>query len=165
MVIVSLICIILLIAIDQFSKYLCVHLLEPVGTVEIIKNLLNFTYSENRGAAFGILQNQRIFFVVVTVIFLFIAFYLLFYYKEHNFWSKFAGILIIAGGIGNLIDRIKVGYVVDFISVSFFPPIFNFADCCVVVGAIALFLHVLLTPSPKKKGNADEQNDSDNSVG
>ena len=75
MVIVSLICIILLIAIDQFSKYLCVHLLEPVGTVEIIKNLLNFTYSENRGAAFGILQNQRIFFVVVTVIFLFIAFF------------------------------------------------------------------------------------------
>ena len=54
-----------------------------------------------------------------------------------------ASILIIGGGIGNLIDRIFLGYVVDYIQVSFFPPIFNFADCCVTVGTVLLMVHIL----------------------
>jgi len=160
MVILSLAFIILLIVIDQLTKYLCVQFLKPVGSVDIIEGLLRFVYSENRGAAFGILQNQRWFFIVITIIFCFIFLYLLYFYKNHNFWSKLSGILIVAGGIGNLIDRIKVGYVVDFISVSFFPPIFNFADCCVVIGAICLIIYVLFT----KEGRSDEQKASDNSV-
>lgn len=162
--VVSLAIIILLIVVDQVIKYLCIGLLKPVGSVKIIDGLLNFTYVENRGAAFGVLQNQRWFFIILTSIFCFLILYLLFYYKQHNFWSKMAASLILAGGIGNLVDRIKYGYVIDFISVSFFPPVFNFADCCVVIGATALFIHVFFTNQPKKKGKIDEQNDSDKSI-
>lgn len=164
MVFLSLLLILLLIAADQIIKYICIAFLKPVSSVEVIKGFLNFTYVENRGAAFGILQNQRWLFVAITVVFCFIALYLLFYYKNHSFWSKAAGILIIAGGIGNLIDRIKFGYVVDFVSVSFFPPVFNFADCCVVIGAAALIIHLLFVKEPEKKGKADEQNSSDNGI-
>jgi len=51
--------------------------------------------------------------------------------------------LIVGGGIGNLIDRVRAGFVVDYISVSFFPPVFNFADCCVTVGTVFLIIHML----------------------
>ncbi len=89
------------------------------------------------------LQNQRWLFVVVTLTISAVIIYALFQYRQHNFFSYAAGTLIIGGGIGNLIDRMMYGYVVDYISVSFFPPIFNFADCCVTVGTVFLMIHIL----------------------
>lgn len=151
MPILSVVLIVLMVFIDRVIKYFCTLNLKSVNTVEIIKGFLNFTYVENRGAALGILENHRWFFIAFTIIMCFVLLYILFFYKNHDFWSKAACILIIAGGIGNLIDRIKFGYVIDFISISFFPPVFNFADCCITVGVVLALVHIIW---PKKNDGA-----------
>ena len=131
------------VAIDQAIKMLVTANLKPIGRVTVINGFLDFFYLENRGAAFGILQNQRWFFVVVTLAISAIIIIALFKYDNHEFFSYAASILIMSGGIGNLLDRVIHGYVIDYISISFFPPIFNFADCCVTVGTVLLIIHIL----------------------
>ncbi len=131
------------IAADQVIKILVMQNLKPIGKFTAINGFLNFYYLENRGAAFGMLQNQRWFFITVTLLITVLIIIALFRYNNHEFFSYTASILIIAGGIGNLIDRVFRGYVIDYISVSFFPPIFNFADCCVTVGTVLLIIHIL----------------------
>lgn len=131
------------VAIDQAIKMLVLQNLKPVGQITAIPGFLNFFYLENRGAAFGILQNQRWFFIAVVILVCILFIVGLFRYSHHEFFSYAASILIIGGGLGNLIDRIRYGFVVDYISVSFFPPIFNFADCCVTVGTVLLIVHLL----------------------
>nr|WP_319488211.1 signal peptidase II [uncultured Caproiciproducens sp.] len=131
------------VAIDQILKLLVTSNLKPDTGVTVINGFLKFFYLKNKGAAFGMLQNQRWFFVVVTLTISIVIIYALFNYKNHNFFSYAASALIVGGGIGNMIDRVLHGYVIDYISVSFFPPIFNFADCCVTVGTIFLMIHIL----------------------
>ena len=131
------------VAADQFIKMLVIQNLKPIGKITAIHGFLDFFYLENRGAAFGILQNQRWFFVVITLTISAAIIVALFRYNDHEFFSYAASILIVGGGIGNLIDRFVRGYVIDYISVSFFPPIFNFADCCVTVGTVCLIIHIL----------------------
>ncbi len=131
------------VAVDQTIKVLVLQNLKPVGKITAIPGFLDFFYLENRGAAFGILQNQKWFFIVVVSLVCLLFLVGLFQYSHHEFFSYAASILIIGGGIGNLIDRIRFGFVVDYISVSFFPPIFNFADCCVTVGTVFLIIHLL----------------------
>lgn len=143
MAILSLILAVVAALVDQLIKRLVVAQLKPVGSVTAIPGFLNFTYLENRGAAFGMLQDQRWFFIIITGVITILLIAGLFLYKRHSACSIAASILIIGGGIGNLIDRIVLGYVVDYIQVSFFPPIFNFADCCVTVGTILLMVHIL----------------------
>lgn len=133
----------LFIAVDQILKLLVVEYLKPDGIKTVISGLLSFQYVENRGAAFSILQNQRWVFVGTTVVICALIVYALFRYSHHEFFSYAASALIVGGGIGNLIDRVLHGYVVDYIHVSFFSAIFNFADCCVTVGTICLMIHVL----------------------
>jgi lipoprotein signal peptidase len=130
-------------AADQAIKLLVMQNLKPVGRVTVVRGFLDFFYLENRGAAFGMLQNQKWFFVTVTVLISAAVIVALFRYNNHEFFSYAASALIVGGGIGNLIDRVFRGYVVDYISVSFFPPIFNFADCCVTVGTVCLIIHIL----------------------
>lgn len=143
MAILSLILAAVAVLADQLIKRLVVAQLQPVGTVTAIPGFLDFTYLENRGAAFGMLQDQRWFFIITTGLISILLIAGLFVYKKHSAWSIAASILIIGGGIGNLIDRILFGYVIDYIQVSFFPPIFNFADCCVTVGTVLLMIHIL----------------------
>jgi len=131
------------VAADQGIKLLVMQNLKPVGKVTAIHGFLDFFYLENRGAAFGILQNQRWFFVVLTIIISAAIIVALFKYNHHEFFSYAASILIIGGGIGNLIDRVFRGFVIDYISISFFSPIFNFADSCVTVGTVFLIIHIL----------------------
>lgn len=140
------------VVIDQALKGLVLQNLKPAGSVTAIPGLLNFTYLENRGAAFGMLQNQLWFFIIVVSIIVIAIIVALFRYNNHEFFSYAATALIIAGGIGNLIDRVRYGFVVDYISVSFFPPIFNFADCCVTVGTVCLIIHFLFFAEPDRKG-------------
>ena len=147
-----LIAVLVLIAADQITKYLTVTYLKPVSTVEIIKNILSFTYVENRGAAFGILQNSRWLFIIFTVVVIAVLIAYTIKKKISNKLYKISSALIIAGGIGNLIDRIFKGYVVDMIEVTFINyPVFNFADCCVVVGAILFCLYVLIYDGKTEK--------------
>lgn len=140
------------VVIDQALKGLVLQNLKPVGSVTAIPGLLNFTYLENRGAAFGMLQNQLWFFIIVVSIIVIAIIFALFRYTNHEFFSYAATALIVAGGIGNLIDRVRYGFVVDYISVSFFSPIFNFADCCVTVGTVCLIIHFLFFAEPDRKG-------------
>lgn len=142
-----------LIAADQLFKMLVVQNVKPVGKIAVIPGIFDLFYLENRGAAFGMLQNQKWFFVLVTgTITLFIIF-ALFRYNNHEFFSYAASVLIIGGGIGNLIDRVRLSYVVDYLSFSFFPPIFNFADCCVTVGTVFLIIHFLFFAEKDNSAN------------
>lgn len=134
-----------IIALDQYSKFLVVTKLMPIGDYSVISGLLEFTYVENRGIAFGMFQNQRWFFVVATsIIAIVVLFFIFKMYKDHVFFTICLS-LIFGGAIGNIIDRIRFGYVIDFIHFNFFPPVFNIADSAVVVGAIALSIAILFT--------------------
>ena len=84
--------------IDQVIKYVVLERLVPVGTVQVIPGLLDFTYVENRGAAFGILQNKVWFFVVLTVLISAAAIFLWFRYRHHTVWSRLGSVLILSGG-------------------------------------------------------------------
>lgn len=145
---------ILLVAVDQLTKLYAINTVKPQGTITVIDNFYYFTYVENRGAAFGMLQNQRILFIAVTLIIFAIFGYILYKYKIEGKVFFTAIVLIFGGGIGNLIDRIFRGYVVDFLQFSFFPPVCNVADYFITVGAVLLMISVLFCKknlAPKEK--------------
>lgn len=125
---------------DQVFKYLVINHLKPIENITVINKLLYFTYLENRGAAFGILSNQRWFFILTTVLVIILLVYLVFTKKFESKMFNISAALIIGGGIGNLIDRIFLGYVIDYIQLSFFPPVCNFADYCITAGTIILII-------------------------
>lgn len=150
----ALILVVVTVFLDQLSKHFVVTYLKNQHPLTIIEGLLSFTYVENRGAAFGILQDRKIFFIVVTVITLFILLYIFFrYYKHLNLWTITSLSMIMGGTIGNFIDRMRLDFVVDFISLRFFNrynfAVFNLADTFIVVGALMLMLYILLM-EPKK---------------
>lgn len=129
--------------IDQASKLLVIKLLNPGDSITIIKNFFYIKYTNNTGAAFSILLGKRIFLIVVAILIIGI---LLYYIKKNKVDGKLniiAFSLIIGGSLGNLIDRIVRGYVVDFISIklgSYNFPIFNVADTLIVVGVFLLLI-------------------------
>ena len=132
---------------------------KPVGTVTVIPGLFNLTYSENRGVAFGLFQDGTVFFAITTSIVI-VAFLILLIknYKKSKLFSV-AAALIIGGGLGNLFERVFFGYVTDYLSLSFFSPICNFADYCITAGTVCLVVYLLFfsdfLKSDKKK--SDEQ--------
>lgn len=131
------------IAIDQYTKYLAVIRLKDKPAFSLLSNILEFLYSENRGAAFGILQGKYIFFYLVTILVcLFIVFVILKIPTDNRYLFLLLTLsFIFSGALGNFIDRIKQNYVVDFI--YFKPidfPIFNVADIYVSVSTIVLML-------------------------
>jgi lipoprotein signal peptidase len=150
----------LLIAADQVSKYFVIQNLKPIGSVPVIEGFFNLTYLENKGAAFGFMQNLQWFFIPATIIGCTALTIVLFRYKKHTFLSYVSLLLVIAGGIGNLIDRIYLGYVVDFFDFPFFGYIFNVADCCVTVGAVLLIITVFLHD---KRDRVEKQRELENS--
>ncbi len=143
MTILAIIIGIVLVAADQLTKLYALNVIKPKGTITVIDNFYYFTYVENRGAAFGIMQNKQWFFIIVTLL-IFAAFgYILFKYKIEGKLFFAAVVLIFGGGVGNLIDRIFRGYVVDFLQFSFFSPVCNAADYFITVGAVLLVISVL----------------------
>ncbi|MBP3603690.1 MAG: signal peptidase II [Lachnospiraceae bacterium] len=135
-----------LVACDQITKYLAVIKLKDQPAFNIIDGVLEFNYLENKGAAFGMLQNQKFFFVFVAVIFLGVIIYVLIKTPENKKYNSLHILLtMIAGGaIGNMIDRLRLDYVVDFIYfvlINF--PIFNVADIYVTLATVILVIQVL----------------------
>lgn len=135
--------IIVFVAVDQILKYVVSTNLKHAEDIMIIPNLLSLTYVENRGAAFGMLQNQRLFFVIFAVAMIAFFVYLIRYKNFNDKMFLIAATLIISGGIGNLIDRLFLGYVVDYIKLSFFSPVCNFADYCITFGTVILVIYVM----------------------
>ena len=131
----------------------------PVGTVTVIPGLFNLTYSENRGVAFGLFQDGTVFFAITTSIVI-VAFLILLIknYKKSKLFSV-AAALIIGGGLGNLFERVFFGYVTDYLSLSFFSPICNFADYCITAGTVCLIVYLLFFSDFLKndKKKTDEQ--------
>lgn len=137
---------ILLVLGDQLTKYIAVLKLKDGPAFPIIDGILEFNYLENRGAAFGMLQNQKIFFVFVAAIFLCVIIYVLVKTPEDKKYTRLHVLLVmIAGGaIGNMIDRLRLDYVVDFIYIVLINfPIFNVADMYVTFSTAILVIHVL----------------------
>ncbi len=135
-----------LIVFDQFTKKLAVAKLMNQPAFVLIDGVLELDYLENRGVAFGMFQGQRIMILLVGVVFLAILLFFMFKMPAGKKYTVLHIILsfIIAGGIGNMIDRFRLEYVIDFISfvlINF--PIFNVADCYVVCGVIAMCIMFL----------------------
>lgn len=141
--------------IDQVIKLLVVNYLKPVGTVNVIGDVFKLTYVENRGVAFGMFQGMQWVFVIITVIMLAVVVYLMFKRRPKNKFFYVISALIIGGGIGNLIDRVFYGYVIDYLSLSFFPPVCNFADYCITIGVFLFAIYLLFFSESfkKKKGS------------
>lgn len=142
---------VVLVIIDQMLKVWAYSSLRLGENISVIPGLFSLTYVENRGAAFGIFQGRTGLLAVVTGIFLAVLLVLLLagYFQDKLLsWSV---ALVIAGGGGNLIDRVVRGFVVDFLDFSalFHFPVFNFADCCVVVGAALMLISIFISESPK----------------
>lgn len=147
LIIADIVIALLLLAFDQFTKYLSVVHLKGKQAFVLIEGVLELDYLENRGAAFGMMQGQRWFLLLISIILVFVIGFLLFKIPTHKkyIWLHLVCAAIIAGGIGNMLDRFRLGYVIDFISFILINyPIFNVADCYVVVAAIGLCILLLL---------------------
>lgn len=137
---------------DRWTKELAVrYLLDPgARSVQVLDGYLRFTYVENRGAAFGLFQEQTTFFIVVGLIVIGVILASYRYMPEPSWLLNFCLGLQMGGAIGNLIDRIRVGYVVDFIELTYNDatiwPVFNIADSAICVGVAGLALSVLFPP-------------------
>ena len=138
------------IVLDRWTKQLAVaHLLDSgVRSVPIFGEYVRFTYVENRGAAFGLFQEQTTFFIVVGVVVIGVIVASYRYIPEPGWLLNICLGLQMGGAIGNLIDRIRVGYVVDFIDLTFWP-VFNIADSAICVGVAGLAVTVLFPPGER----------------
>ncbi|MEG1971900.1 MAG: signal peptidase II [Oscillospiraceae bacterium] len=155
----------ILVILDQLIKMWCLRVLRPVESINLIDGFLALTYVENRGAAFGMLSGKQTLLIIVTVCIIIGMEYYMLKVKPKDKWVLLSLSMIIAGGAGNLVDRVLRGFVVDYIDINqwFSYPMFNMADCLVVVGEIillsALFYSEYKTAKVKK---LNSENESDN---
>ena len=133
---------------DQLTKYIIINQFSLHQSIPIIEDIFHFTYVQNPGAAFGILKGQTTFFIIVTIIAVVGIIYLYNELEETGFLLYLALGLALGGIFGNLIDRIRFGYVIDFLDFRIWP-VFNIADSAIVV-AVAIFSYYLLIIEPRK---------------
>lgn len=135
---------VILIGIDQVTKYWAQTRLQEIGFIDVIEGVFSLTYVRNPGAAFGILQGQKWLLLILTGIVLVLAIFYLIRSKTTDVLVLTSGAAVFAGAVGNLIDRIRLSYVIDFLEIRFISfPVFNVADCCVVVGMIVLGICIM----------------------
>ena len=142
--------IIVTVFLDQLTKYLTVLHLKPIDTLPIIEDVFHLTYVENTGAAFGMMKDARwVFMITSTAAIIGILGYMIHRYyvkKEKLHWAEALSLsLIVGGGIGNMIDRTMLGYVVDMIDCRFINfAVFNVADSFVCIGAGLMILYLII---------------------
>lgn len=154
----------LMIAIDQFTKWIVVANMELRESIPIIKDFLYITSHRNSGAAWGILSGQMTFFYIVTVIVIIAIVYYMQKYARTNKWIGISLGLILGGAIGNFIDRLLHQEVVDFIDVyfgSYSFPIFNVADSSLVIGVIIMGIIILIDEYGKEKVENEQTSNGD----
>lgn len=136
----------LLTGLDQFTKYIAVAKLKGKSDFIIWENVFELHYLENRGAAFGMLKNQKLFFVFIAIVIVTLIIYALIKIpaQKHFLPADILLVVIAAGALGNMIDRIRFNYVVDFFYFSLINfPVFNVADIYVTVGTAVLIIMIL----------------------
>ena len=152
---------VLIFILDQFTKWLIVQKLKISDYIPVIDGFFNIHHVRNRGAAFGILQGQKMLLIVVTIAALGLIGYYYFHYRQ-NLWMRIGLGFLLGGALGNLIDRIRIGEVVDFLQFGLLPkyawPTFNVADISVCVGTGMIFILFYL------ERNETQQPDGPNSV-
>lgn len=137
--------VIVLVSADQFTKFLITANFKE--KIVLVKDFFYINYVKNYGAGFSILQNQKYFLIAISLIAVVIIGYLLVTAKKKESLNKICYLLIIGGSIGNLIDRLSLGYVIDFLDFFIFGydfPVFNLADCYITVGCFLLIISILL---------------------
>ena len=133
-----------LLIVDQITKFAVRSRMEIGETLPVFRGVLDITYVQNRGAAFSLFQNSQLITVILPIITILAGIVFLVYLRRNNERvAELGALLIVSGGIGNLIDRTVIGFVTDMISVGRFP-VFNVADICVTVGCGLLILWVIL---------------------
>ncbi|MBQ8569660.1 MAG: signal peptidase II [Oscillospiraceae bacterium] len=164
-IVICLISVALLAGLDQLFKYMAVSNIAEGEIVKVLSagewDILKFTFYKNSGAAFSSLQGKIPFLIAVTVVMMGLLVFYLIKYKPESRFAVVCIVMIIGGGIGNLIDRILLGYVVDFLILWPFTFIFNFADICVVIGAILLMIYIIFfdKSEEKKQETAEAKNE------
>ncbi len=155
--------------VDQVSKLLVVRFLADVGSVDVIPGIFRFTYVENRGAAFGMLSEHRWVFMVLSTVAIVALLVYLWKFRPESYLACTAFSLIVGGGIGNMIDRVRLNYVIDFLDFCAFPKlwvwVFNVADACVCVGAGMLILWCVLSMIAEVKTKKAKQGDDAQTCG
>ena len=173
-IIISVVLMVAAVGLDQLSKYLVVANMGLHESVDIIPGVLRFTYIQNDGAAFGSMDEHRWIFMVLSSVAIIGILVYLFWKKPQDKLLLSSLILITGGGVGNMIDRVALGYVIDFIDFCAFPKIwmwvFNIADSCVCIGAGLLALWLILdmvreTKAEKAKKAAEAESTSEDAVG
>lgn len=147
------------ILLDQVTKILALQYLAPAGSYPLWENVLHLTYVENTGAAFGMLQDHRWVFLVISTVALSGMIVYMFLNKTKHPLETTAVAFIVGGGIGNMIDRLTRGFVVDFVDVKCIPYwkyIFNVADIFVCVGCGLFILYILLFEAKVQKKEASQ---------
>jgi signal peptidase II len=150
--------VVVLVLVDQITKYIIVAKLQLGETIEVIDKFFFITFWKNNGAAWGILQGNRIFLITVTIIALGLMTYL--FLKSFDKLARFSIVLIIAGALGNFTDRLlKNGEVTDFLLFTFGSykfPVFNVADILIVIGTGLFIITMLTVPKSVKKNEKSE---------
>lgn len=157
----SLITILGLVGIDQIIKYYVDLYLKPIGSVNVIEKVLQFSYYENDGAMMGLMNGKTLTMTVLALICLVVIVFVIFSGKIKFGIDYCCIVLMISGGLGNIIDRIFRGYVIDYIEVLFVDfYIFNFADCLVTCAAIVMICNqiyeIIKENKAKKEKNAND---------
>jgi len=135
---IYLICLII-VAADQLIKLVINNKFICGQSLPVIKNIFHLTYVKNTGAAFGIFQNQNMFFIISTLVIIVIMLIYINIINKKSIWFKLAAGLILGGAVANLIDRIRVGCVIDYLDFRIWP-VFNLADSTIVIGAGIMIL-------------------------
>ena len=159
--------IVALVTVDQVTKLMAVRLIGPGGSIDVIPNIFRFTYVENRGAAFGMLSDNRWVFMILSTVAIAALLIYLWRFRPDSVLACFSVSLIIAGGIGNMLDRLYLGYVIDFFDFCAFPDlwmwVFNVADVCVCIGGGLLVLWLIISMiADCKKEKAEKISAEDN---
>lgn len=151
---------VVLVAVDQLIKQWATAVLQPVGAITVLPGILELRYYLNDGMAFSMLAGRQTLLIAMTSIML-VCVLLVLLLRKMGLWERISWILILGGGIGNLIDRFLNGVVVDYINVLFVNfAVFNFADICITTGVISLMAWVLYDSFRKEKSemSSDQAN-------
>ena len=159
-VILNLVCVAALVGIDQAIKLWATQYLAPVEAITVIPHVVELRFVLNQGMAFSLLSGKQLFLIIATSAALLAVAYGLFFRSRGKRLQQAALVLVLGGGIGNLIDRVLNGYVVDFFATTFMNfAVFNVADCFVCVGAALFVIAVLrqeLNAKKEQKAGTDE---------
>ena len=142
---------------DQIIKFIVDQKIVLNENIKIIKNFFYVAKVYNQGASWSIMQGQRILLIILGILFLFVLFKFMDDFKKDNKINIISFSLIIGGLLGNLIDRIFRGYVIDYLNFYIFKydfPVFNFADCLIVIGVIILIIRLLMGDGNENKSRS-----------